>query len=117
MMDQNGDICRCDCHITWLGIHKESKCYCSCNSGKKIDQKMNDNLLEFLNATNAHHVMQIDENRHISRRVDELEEDFYKEMSILKLRLSVLEDLVTILAQKVNVSNGTQDEKKVPSCS
>ena len=34
-MDQNGDICRCDCHITYLDNTKPDKCYCRCNTGRK----------------------------------------------------------------------------------
>lgn len=35
-MDQIGNECRCNCHVTFMGKPPEWKCYCSCRSGAKI---------------------------------------------------------------------------------
>ncbi len=38
-MDQVGDVCRCDCHITYLDNTVKKDCYCSCNGLKIIRYK------------------------------------------------------------------------------
>lgn len=36
-MDQDGNMCRCLCHVIFLGKEPEWKCYCSCNGKINID--------------------------------------------------------------------------------
>lgn len=74
-MDQDGNICRCHCHSTFVGKEPDWECYCRCNTGK-INPKHKPSNLE--------------------KRVTELEKNLQFQMEVFKANWTRFESIKSI---------------------